>query len=195
MNTGLKHCTYDLIARADSDDICLPQRFEKQINYMKKHPEVDLLGSDLIGFDEKPDNTLFIKKMPVNHNAIASKMKISDPINHMTVIYRKKAVEVSGSYQELLLMEDYYLWIRMLKNGAIFANLNEPLVLARSGYEMMSRRSDKINLQSYQTLCRFMLDHSMITRIEYFRNLAAMNLFVRIPVKLKPFIYKIYFKG
>jgi len=162
---------------------------------MKKHPEVDLLGSDLIGFDEKPDNTLFIKKMPVNHNAIASKMKISDPINHMTVIYRKKAVEVSGSYQELLLMEDYYLWIRMLKNGAIFANLNEPLVLARSGYEMMSRRSDKINLQSYQTLCRFMLDHSMITRIEYFRNLAAMNLFVRIPVKLKPFIYKIYFKG
>ncbi|MFT0349328.1 glycosyltransferase, partial [Bacteroides thetaiotaomicron] len=52
LNEGLKHCSYDLVARMDTDDIAKPDRFEKQIRVFQEHPELDVVGAWIDEFEE-----------------------------------------------------------------------------------------------------------------------------------------------
>ena len=56
-------------------------------------------------------------------------------------MYKKSAVQKAGGYQKMMWFEDYYLWIRMILNGAKFYNIQEPLVNMRAGYGQLERRS------------------------------------------------------
>lgn len=140
LNEGLKHCSYDWVARMDSDDIALPDRFEKQIAYLEKHSNVDILGSWICEFNVDPCICIKQRKVPSTHEQIVAFAKYRNPLNHMTVVFRKKAVLDAGGYMPMNGFEDYFLWMRMLMNGKKFANLPEVLVKARTGKGMISRR-------------------------------------------------------
>ena len=140
LNEGLKYCTYDIIARMDTDDIAKPSRFEKQIKIFEENPDIDVVGSWIDEFEGNADNVISIRKLPEKHNDIFRYAKKRNPINHPVVMFRKQAVIDAGGYQHFPLFEDYYLWVRMLLNGAKFYNIQESLLYFRFSSDMFKRR-------------------------------------------------------
>ncbi len=140
LNKGLEACSHEWVARMDCDDIALPERFEKQITFLEKYPNIDVIGSWVAEFSEDPDKPYSYRKPPAEHTKILSYAKYRNPINHMTVIFRKSAVHNAGDYMPMNGFEDYYLWVRMMQQNRVFANIPEVLVDARAGKDMISRR-------------------------------------------------------
>lgn len=190
LNFGLEKCSYELVARADSDDICGKDRFGKQIDYMATRPNLAAVGTDIQEFASDPTKPSAYKKMPHTNAEVYEMTKFRNPVNHMTVVFRKSMVEKVGSYIHLQYVEDYYLWIRLLVAGYEIENINEPLVLARVGNGMVQRRGSKAYIGSWRTQSNYMLDNGMITKMQYVKNMIAVRGFVYIPVGLKQFVYK-----
>jgi len=140
LNIGLEYCNYGWVARMDSDDIALPDRFEKQFAYLLKNPDIDIVGSWICEFDDDPAICSKERRVPALHDDIVKFAKYRNPLNHMTVVFRKDAVLDAGGYVPMNGFEDYYLWMRMLMNGKRFANLAQVLVKARTGRGMIARR-------------------------------------------------------
>lgn len=189
LNYGLTQCRYDWIARADSDDVCDNRRFEIQTMYLSEHPDVDILGGCIDEFETDWQKPLRIKTMPITHEEMIKAARRRNPLNHMTVMFRKSVVEAAGSYQHLPYMEDYFLWIRAMKNGARFANLDSILVHARIGNGMERRRGDRVLITSRKKLNQYMLDHGMTGRLDAFVSNAAIAGITLCPNWVRRFIY------
>ena len=140
LNDGLKLCSYDIIARMDTDDIAKPERFEEEYKYLEDHPECDIVGSWIEEFISTKDNVIAERRVPRQHKEIYEYAKRRCPVNHPTVMYRKKAVMAVGGYLEQYFPEDYFLWIRMLMNGAKFYNIDKSLLWFRYSPETIKRR-------------------------------------------------------
>ncbi len=140
LNEGLKYCSHELIIRMDTDDICMQDRFERQILYMKAHPDIDISSGSIVEFEDKIDNPKSIKSLPLSHLDISNYIKLRSPLNHPAVIFKKSKVEEVGGYLHFPLFEDWYLWIRLWNNGAKFANLSDHLLYFRVSAEMFKRR-------------------------------------------------------
>lgn len=141
LNIGLDKCSYELVARMDTDDICMPFRFQKQIDEFEKDPTLDICGTYIIEFDGLPNQVISTRVLPKNHSDIANKCSWSNPFNHMTVMYKKSAVETAGGYRHMPWMEDWYLWLRMISQNGKCLNIPEYLVKAQTGAGMIERRS------------------------------------------------------
>lgn len=137
---GVEKCRNSLIARMDTDDIMVESRLEVQYQEFLKNDKLTILGSNIIEFEGTPDNELARKLMPETNEAIRAYSKRRNPFNHMTIMFKKEAVIAVGNYQPLPGFEDYYLWVRLLKENSVSLNLQQTLVYARTGAEMYSRR-------------------------------------------------------
>lgn len=138
LNEGLKYCSYDLVARMDTDDISKPDRFEKQIKIFQEHPELDVVGAWIEEFEGDTSKVTSIRKLPEQPNEIYEYGKKRSPINHPCVMYRKSAVLRVGGYHKF--PEDYYLWGYMLKAGCKFYNIQESLLYFRFSRNVFRRR-------------------------------------------------------
>lgn len=139
LNEGMKRCRHDVIARMDSDDICFPDRMEKEYRLLTEQ-KLDLVGAALLEFVQSPDQPTGKRQVPVEQEAIERFARRRNPFNHPTVMYRRQSVELAGGYQDFYLFEDYYLWVRMLKAGMRVRNIEEPLLYMRTGDGMIERR-------------------------------------------------------
>lgn len=140
LNEGLKHCTYEWVFRMDTDDICTPDRFEKQIQFIEDNPEVVLFSAQILEFNEIPADSNIVKSVPIQHDEILKFSQKRSPFNHMTVAYKKHVIEKVGGYQHHLFMEDYNLWLRVIAAGYIVGNHPDILLYARVGNGMYARR-------------------------------------------------------
>ena len=140
LNEGLKHCSYDLVARMDTDDIAKSDRFEKQVKVFKEHPELDLVGAWIDEFEGDVSHVISVRKVPEFPIEIKQYALKRSPTNHAVVMFRKSAVLLAGGYLHFPLFEDYYLWVRMLMNGAKFYNIQESLSYFRFSPDMFKRR-------------------------------------------------------
>lgn len=181
LKIGVQNCKNDLIARMDTDDICKIDRFEKQYKFLIENPDIDMVGSYIEEFEENSENIISTRKVPINNEDIIYFAKKRNPFNHMTVMYRKHSVLEAGNYKEFLWNEDYYLWVRMIKNGAKFHNIPESLVKARIGADMFKRRGgfryaiQDIKLQNTYKSMNF------IDKKEF-----IINIFYRICIRMVP---------
>lgn len=139
LEAGLKVCRNELIARMDSDDIMLPDRLQKQCAFMMSHPEIIALGTDIAEFIEEAQ-ILRVKHMPTLPEELFRYGKKRNPLNHMTVMFRKSVIEAVGGYRHFPGLEDYDLWSRLLAKGYPLANIPEVLVKARIGHGFAKRR-------------------------------------------------------
>lgn len=188
---GLTQCSYDLIARSDSDDICMPNRFELQTNYMIKHPELDIVGGQISEFINNHDNVVGKRIVPENNDDIYRYMKYRCGLNHMTVMFRKSSVLEVGNYVEWFWNEDYYLWIRMMMAKCVFANLPNIVVNARSGEGQYSRRGGKKYFESEKALKKLMYEKKLITYPEYVYCIVQRYILqVLMPNKLRGWIFR-----
>ncbi|QLB18266.1 glycosyltransferase [Mannheimia granulomatis] len=140
LNEGLKHCSNEWVLRMDTDDICLSERFEKQLAFIRNNPDVVLFSGQVEEFDETMSNTLGIKSVPITCEEIYSSALLRNPFNHMAVAYKKSVIEKVGGYQHHLYMEDYNLWLRVIAGKYKVYNLPDILVKVRSGTSMYARR-------------------------------------------------------
>ncbi|MCP9834430.1 MULTISPECIES: glycosyltransferase [unclassified Cyanobium] len=114
------------LARMDADDESLPGRMQCQRQYMAEHPDVDILGTACHEVDEY-GAYLQLKRMPISHAAIVATLPRSNPLNHPTVMLRRRVFECGLRYREdVKRTEDYHFWIAAASSGFIFANLEEP---------------------------------------------------------------------
>ena len=172
LKLGVENATYSLVARMDSDDICLPKRFEKQMAYMAEHQECDIVGGQMTEFIGEPTNVVGKRVVPESNEAIYEYMKSRCALNHVTVMFRKDTILKVGNYQDWFWNEDYYLWVRMMMNKCVFANLSDVLVNVRSGEDQYARRGGMKYFKSEEGIQRLMLDNKLINRYEYSVNVA-----------------------
>lgn len=167
LKLGVEKAKYDIIARMDSDDICLPDRFELQLRYLEQNPEVDLVGGQMTEFIGSSANIVGRREVPLDNSSIYDFMKNRCALNHVTVMFRKEAVLKAGNYQDWFWNEDYYLWIRMMINHCKFANVPEVLVNVRSGTDQYARRGGRKYYESEKGIKKLQYDKKMISKSEY----------------------------
>lgn len=190
LNEGLKHCSYELVARMDTDDIAVKDRFEKQIRTFSIYPDADVVSCWINEFETDPSNIISTRKLPEFPYELFKYGKKRCPVNHPAVVFRKSAVLFAGGYRHFPLFEDYYLWVRLLLNGAKFYNIQESLLLFRTSPDMFRRRG---GLKHALEEIRF---QNFIRRIGYIGYLRmSINIAIRfttrvVPNSLRSFIYK-----
>lgn len=190
LNEGLKHCRYDLVARMDTDDVCLPDRFERQLTVFQEHPEYDIIGGWIDEFSNDPEYPETVRQLPETHDEIRRFFRSRSPLNHVTVMFRRPDVLAAGGYQPFYLLEDYWLWGRMLHNEAQFYNIPAVLVHVRGGRTMAARRGGWRYAKSEIRLQHEFLKLGLINPAMFCRN-TAIRFAVRImPNRLRTFVYQ-----
>ncbi|WP_257110072.1 glycosyltransferase [Aliarcobacter trophiarum] len=180
LNIGMEHCSYELIARMDTDDISLPNRFEKQLNVFK-NGNIDICSSWISEFNGDENENLGYRRLPEMHEEIIKYAKIRSPINHPAVMYKKSFVLKAGGYKRMIYFEDYYLWVRMILNKSRFYNLQEVLVKMRAGQGQIERRSGlNYAKNEFILLNEFRKNGFFNSSFEYLRNI------IKIPIRFLP---------
>lgn len=190
LNIGLSQCNNELIARMDSDDVSRPDRCEKQLMVFCEHPEVSICSGIVEEFSDSTDFVESRRVPPETQGEILEFAKERNPFNHPCVMYRKNEVMNAGGYQDFFLLEDYYLWIRMLQNGSIGYNLQVPLLWMRAGSEMYKRRAGWKYIKSQNELFRYMRDDNFITTMEYIRSVSLRTISSMSPNWLRAKIFR-----
>jgi len=170
LNEGIRHCKNELVARMDSDDIAYQDRCEKQIAVFYAHPEVSVCSGIVEEFTSTPDVVDAKRVPPEAHEEIVEFAKKRNPFNHPCVMYKKSAVEAVGSYQDFYLLEDYYLWLRMLMAGYQGYNIQEPLLHMRAGSDMYLRRAGWKYAKTQTRLFKFMKSQGFIDEGQYIKS-------------------------
>lgn len=195
MRYGLAHCRNELVGRMDTDDIAAPDRFEKQLNFMADHPDVDIVGGNISEFVNDPATVVDYRIVPEGHEEIAAYLKSRSPFNHVTVLFKKGAVEKAGSYEGFYLFEDWYLWVRMYLSGAKFANLDTVLVNVRIS-DMANRRGGMKYYRSCVKLLKYMRKNRVIGCFQYAKScIVRFGGYVLLPNKLREWAYKRFLRS
>lgn len=146
LNIGLQQINTKYIARMDTDDISLPNRFEKQLEFLKKNPEVDVTGTFIQEIDE---NGCVIKtkvEYPITHEECYRFFQKRDPMAHPTVMFKDSFFKkINGYYDERFVgvnkQEDSDLWFKGFLNDCKFANIPEVLFQFRRSSTFYGRRT------------------------------------------------------
>lgn len=189
LNEGIKHCKNDLVARMDSDDISYPNRCEKELEMFQKN-SIDIVSGVVEEFTVSPTDTYSKRILPEKNNEIVNFAKKRNPFNHPCVMYRRQAVQNAGGYQDFYLLEDYYLWIRMLINGSVGYNIQEPILWMRTGNGMYKRRSGLKYAKSQAELFKFMQEKGFINNWQYVKSVAVRFASSIAPNFLRKFMYE-----
>lgn len=194
LRIGTTYCRNEYIFRMDSDDISNKFRFEKQIKFIIENPEIDVIGTNIFEFHTNTDEQMMIRMVPEKHKDIVRLAKKRNPMNHVTVCIKKSSLEKCGGYESLLLLEDYYLWLKMIVSGCTLANINEPLVYVRVGNGFISKRGSKTRIIGWKRLQEYMIKYKLISKYEAFMNMIYINIFVLTPPFFKSLIYRIFLR-
>ena len=187
---GVPQCKYELIARMDTDDICREDRFEKQLQEFVKDPSLDICGSHILEFEDKKENIVAQRRVPLANDDIKEYQKKRDGFNHVSVMFKKEAVLSAGNYQSCLLMEDTLLWANMFMNGAKGMNIDDYLVYVRIGHDMYERRGGLSYYRKYKQGRKKVYETGFISRSDYYITLAIQFVVAVIPNSIRGFVFK-----
>lgn len=188
LEAGLEVCKYEIVARADADDISLPGRFAAQVPLVRE--QFDIVGSSIREFDDEDDDSGLVRVPPEESEEIAAYARFHDPFNHPSVVYRKSSVAAAGGYEHLDLMEDYLLFARMLAGGARAHNICEPLVLYRVGAGAYTRRGGRRMFRSEVRLQRVLRQEGFVSGPQYVRNMMLRAGYRFVPEPLRKIAYR-----
>lgn len=191
LRVGVESAKNPLVAIMNSKDISVNNRFEKQIKYLKDHPDIDIVGSWATEFEENAENIYALKELPDEHDNIYKFSKFRNPIIHTTALFKKSSVIKSGNYVCRKQLSDYDLWVSMLYKGCKFANIPECLVNLRMGKDAIISITgrNKAFLYEYGLFERF-LDSGFINFKEFVKAVTCRFLFRILSNNIRLFIYK-----
>lgn len=191
MANGVLKCSNELIARMDSDDIASSDRFEKQVNYLRENLDISIVGGQISEFIDTPENIVGYRRVPLSPDECRAYYRDRDPLNHVTVMFRKSDILAAGNYQHWRLDEDTFLWGRVLKSGFKIANLPDVLVNVRSGKDMYARRGGWKYFKSDTAILKWKRKNGFLGFGRYIYNyLIRFTIQVVLPNKVRGFIFK-----
>ena len=189
LNEGLKYCSHDLVARMDTDDVALPDRFEKQLAFMESR--LDITASS--GFVDKFNDLGEVfsqRSVPLEHDELVKFAKTRSPLSHPAVIFRKQTILSLGGYPEYRNSQDYALWSLLIVKGFKLANLPDTLVKMRTGSELIGRRGFQYFKREVEIL-KFQRAIGFLTLFEFFLNVLMRALVRLSPAFIKRWLYKL----
>lgn len=192
-NAGLALASCDFVARQDSDDISMSSRLERQLAALEQR-DLDIVGSYIDEFDTDPAHPLGTRTAPLSSAAIARRLRINNPINNPSIVFRRELALRVGGYQDVPYHEDYDLVARMLVAGGRAQNLPETLVLFNAGNGMLARRTGKRMLRYEWLMQRRLRSYGVIGTAGLVRNLAVRGTFRLVPDRLLSALYGVIFR-
>ena len=157
LNSGLKLCQSDFVARMDADDVMYAQRLEKQFNVLSNNPDITLCATQARKFPEKIIKRGYIEYMRwqnacLTRQDIQNQIYIESPFAHPSVMFRKSRVAELGAYRDGEFPEDYELWLRLFHAGESMMKLDEVLVDWRESDRRLSRTSSRYSEAAFEKL-------------------------------------------
>ncbi len=186
LEAGLDACTHEIVARMDADDVALPQRFERQVPLMHS---LDIVGSAIQEFASESEPGV-VRTPPLSGHEIDRSSRLYSPFNHPSVVFRRSVVRAAGGYQDLPLLEDYWLWVRMITAGVRAGNLPEVLLLYRVGAGAYGRRGGALVLRSEIELQRRMHRIGFTSKGQLVRNVLVRGGYRLVPESLRRRAYR-----
>lgn len=193
LNQGLLNCSYDLVARMDSDDVSTKRRFELQIDAFNKDYSIDAVSGTTEDFSS--DGKKYGRRvLPQGGEELYQFSKKRSPLNHGAVMYKKEKVLEVGGYKKFIQVQDYILWADMLANNCKFYNLKEILLKVRVDDEY-SRKGTKNYIKEEILLQKYLCKKDIISRFEMYKNI-LMKIGVRIfPKPILLYIYQKFLRS
>ncbi|MBR3768513.1 MAG: glycosyltransferase [Clostridia bacterium] len=190
LNDGLRLCKNRLVARMDSDDIAPEYRCEMQLKAFSDEPQLSIVGGAIEEFACCTNNIISKKNMPLNHEDILNYSKKRCPFNHPTVMYDKDVVLANGGYPDILLHEDYALWVKLLQNGVISRNLPDNLCFMRVDSGLYGRRGGLNYLKIAYKFRWHLYRTGFCSFFQAIYTIFALTAVCLVPTSLREFIYK-----
>jgi len=152
LNHGLGFCHALYIARMDGDDIALPTRLEKQLQFLEDNPDIALVGCSTSAIDElgQPIPGLSVSLKPITQESVTKTMLLAPPCSHIWLARRQVYDTLSG-YREISVAEDYDFLLRAITAGYCISNLPESLMLIRTRPGNISSRLEQRKAHYYIT--------------------------------------------
>lgn len=157
----LNYMNVEYVARMDANDICVPHRFEKQVQYLDEHPEIDILGSNALLFnDGQTDKASKVSTLPLLDKDIKAYFSLArDNIINPSTMWRHSSIKPLGiNYAQTATAPDFHMWVQCALHKKTFANLPEPLLLYRLHQGQASKIHDKIS-ESVQYSMELWISH------------------------------------
>jgi glycosyltransferase involved in cell wall biosynthesis len=154
LNTGLKNCTGNYIARMDADDIMPPDRLQLQAAFLESHQDYGLISGVVNFISEIPDSRGYssyvdqINKI-INDEDIKQKQFLESPFAHPSVMFRKDLIEIFGNYSTEAIPKDYELWLRWLSEDVKMAKLSAPVICWRDHSIRLSRTHENYHSKAF----------------------------------------------
>ena len=155
LNKGIQHVTSDYIARIDSDDMCMPNRFELQSTFLDENPNIDIVGgaSEVIDIN---GNLKFTKHYELTHDEMVRQMYWKCPLSHPGVMMRtsmftNKGLKYNEKYRN---SQDIALWVDALMAGCKFANLPDVVIRSTEDDDIYRRRGNVRARNEYESFAR-----------------------------------------
>ncbi|MDE6059150.1 MAG: glycosyltransferase [Clostridia bacterium] len=189
LSYGVPECSYELIARMDTDDIAVANRFELQLAEFEKNPDLDLCGGQIIEFETDENIPVAERRVPLTQEEIVKFQKQRSAFNHMTVMFKKSKVLEAGNYKDCPLMEDDMLWVDMILAGANCMNVDEYLCNVRTNRDMIVRRGGLKYYKKYKNARKQILDTGFITKKQYRKTNRIQWIVCIMPKWLRKFIF------
>jgi len=192
LNRGLEVCRNEWVARMDTDDVAVENRFEEQVRYIErlKNSGVALIGSWYDIYDEELKTYLSTRKVPEKHEEIVRFARRRTPINHPTVIFNKKAVMDVGGYPENIgRFEDWGLSLRLIKGGYRLYNIPKSLLKFRTSLEQMERRGGIRYLVEEFRALKNLYGEGLLTGKDFLINTVLRTPVRLVPNRLRKFVY------
>lgn len=188
---AVPQCRYDVIALMDADDVCRKDRFEKTISLFQNDTALAVVGGQVQEVDAETLSPITLRKVPLTHTDIYQYVKTRMPFNNQTIMFKKSAVLDSGNFKSFHLLEDYYMWARVIAKGYKTANLPDVLVDMRVSPAMYGRRGGWKYFLSNKKLFDEMRKLGLLNLREYYYTLAIrFGVQVLMPNCLRNMFYK-----
>ena len=189
LNEGLRHCKYDIVARMDTDDVSLYNRFEKQIDYMQNHPDIAASSAALEEWDGDFSKLIGLRRPPHDFHEVLRFAKLRSPLNHAVAVYRKSIILGVGGYPAFNRAQDYALWSLLLCKGYKMSNLPDVLYKMRLGNLIKKRGFNQfrqeLSVIDYQRRIGF------INPLLFFINICIRFVVRCSPKYLKQIFYRL----
>ncbi len=189
-NDALSYCKTEYAMIMDSDDYIIPEKNEKQLNYLLEHQECDMVGSSVYEFLGDISNIISFRKMPCSNEKIHKFAHKRCPMAQPTVMFKVKSVIDVGSYQKSQLTEDYDLYIRMILNKCKFYNFSEALTYMRVNEDFYARRGGIKYLKPILGFKYKWYKRGFLTFKEFIITGGSSLVVSLMPNKLRTFVYK-----
>jgi glycosyltransferase involved in cell wall biosynthesis len=189
LQCGLAACSHDVIARMDADDVSLPHRFLQQLPLIEAG--ADLVGAAILEFEgDGRSDAGMLRVPPLDPAEIDRTARWRNPFNHPTVVYRRSAILSAGGYRELPYMEDYWLFTRMIADGAAVVNLPDPLVRYRVDAGAYERKGGLTQLRAELRLQRRLHREKFTTTAQAVRNVTVRGGYRLVPAAIRRMAYR-----